>query len=108
MVLIPQALDQLKGNDASFETASSSSIQTLKLYYVSNVVTRSLGLVLYHNWIRRGKMTDELQKWNVVVPSAKMLEIALKLERVHTFGDISVSQLFEKIIWLTEIATTEG
>jgi hypothetical protein len=49
MVLIPQALDQLKGNDASFETASSSSIQTLKLYYVSNVVTRSLGLVLYHN-----------------------------------------------------------
>ena len=113
MVLIPQALAKLKGNDASFETASSSSIQTLKLYYVSNVVTRSLGLVLYHNKIDRRKMNDDLQnkgmyKWNVVVPSAEMLEIALKLERVHTFGDISVSQLLEKINWLTEIATTEG
>jgi hypothetical protein len=37
-----------------------------------------------------------------------MLEKALKLDRVHTFGDISVSQLLEKINWLTEIATTEG
>ena len=48
-VLLPQALDQLKGNDASFETASSSSIQTVKLYYVKDVVTKSLGLVFYHN-----------------------------------------------------------
>ena len=110
MVLIPQALDQLKGNDASFETASSSSIQTLKLYYVSNVVTRSLGLVLYHNRINnRGEHLRDLQKkYNVVVPSTEMLEIALKLERVHTFGDISVSQLLEKINWLTEIVIIEG
>ena len=48
-VLLPQALEQLKGNDASFETACSSSIQTVKLYYNLNVVTKSLGLVLYHN-----------------------------------------------------------
>ena len=48
-VLLPQALDQLKGNDASFETASSSSIQTLKLFYVFNVATKSLGLIFYHN-----------------------------------------------------------
>ena len=54
-------------------------------------------------------MRDDLQnKYNVVVPCAKMLEIALKLERVHTFGNISVSQLLEKINWLNEIATTEG
>ena len=49
MVLLPQAFEQLKSNDCSFETASSVSIQPLKLYYVFNVVTKSLGLVLYHN-----------------------------------------------------------
>ena len=48
-VLLPQALDQLKGNDASFETASSSTLQPLKLYYVKGVATKSLGIVFYHN-----------------------------------------------------------
>ena len=37
-----------------------------------------------------------------------MLEKALKLDRVHKFGDISMSQLSEKMDWLTEIAITEG
>ena len=48
------------------------------------------------------------ERYKVVVPSTEMLEIALKLDRVHTFLDMSVSQLFEKMNWLTEIATTEG
>ena len=87
MVLLPQALDQLKGTDASFEAASSSSLQTLKLYYVSNVVTKSLGLVLYHD----NGYSYLSKKWDVVIPSIKMLEIALKLDRVHTFGGISIS-----------------
>ena len=107
MVLLPQAFEQLKNND--FETASSVSIQPLKLYYVFNVVTRSLGLVLYHNDMGyRGRYTDFLQEeWNLVVPSSKMLEIALKLDEVHTFGDMSKSQLFEKMGWLIEKAITE-
>ena len=112
MALIPQALDQLKGNDASFETSSSSSIQNLKLYYVFNVVTKSLGLVLYHNRIYDDKLIEELQnkrttKFNVVVPSAKMLEDALKLDRVHTFGDLSEGQLFEKMDHVTEWASLD-
>ena len=39
----------------------------------------------------------------VVVPSSEMLKIALKLDRVHTFGDMSNSQLVEKIDWVTMI-----
>ena len=57
-VLLPQALDQLKGSDASFETASSSSIQTVKLYYVKDVVTKSLGLVFYHDYIYEGEPSE--------------------------------------------------
>ena len=107
MVLLPQAFEQLKNND--FETASSVSIQPLKLYYVFNVVTRSLGLVLYHNDMGyRGRYEDFLQEeWNLVVPSSNMLAIALKLDEVHTFGDMSKSQLFEKMGWLIEKAITE-
>ena len=37
-----------------------------------------------------------------------MLEIALGLDRVHIFGDISKSQLFEKTDWIIENATTES
>ena len=52
---------------------------------------------------------DDLQnEYDVVVPSAKMLEIALGLDRVHTFGNFSKGQLYEKIDWVIEIATTEG
>lgn len=108
-VLLPQALDQLKGNDASFETASSSSIQTVKLYYVKDVVTKSLGIVFYHNFILYGKLSDRLQnEYDVVVPSTKMLKTALGLDRVHTRGDISMSQLLETMDWVIENATIEG
>ena len=33
-----------------------------------------------------------------------MLEVALKLDRVHTFGNISLSQLLERMNWVTEMA----
>ena len=42
------------------------------------------------------------------MPSTKMLEITLGLDRVHIFGDISKSQLFQLNDWLIEFATTEG
>ena len=108
VVLLPAALDQLKGNDASFETATSSSIQTLKLYYVFKVAIKSLGLVFYHNGIYiDGKIRADLQnRYDVVVPSAKMLEIALKLDQVHTFGDMSLSQVIEKMDSVTERIST--
>ena len=34
---------------------------------------------------------------------SEMLYQALKLDRVHAFGDISISQLFEKIDYLIEL-----
>ena len=37
-----------------------------------------------------------------------MLEIALGVDRAHTFGDISKSQLLQLMDWLIESATTEG
>ena len=35
-----------------------------------------------------------------------MLKKALKLDKVHTFGDFSISQILEKIDFLAEIAST--
>ena len=51
MVLLPSVFEQLEGTDASFETASSASIQTIKIFYKHKVVTKSIGLVLYNNRI---------------------------------------------------------
>ena len=55
------------------------------------------------------RLYDHLQNnYDVVVPSAMMLEKALGVNRVHIFGDISKGQLFEKTDWLTENANAEG
>ena len=105
MVLLPQALEYIEGTDASFEIASSSSNQPVMLFYRHKLVTKSIGLVLYHNRGFSNKLEDCLQKkFNVIKPASKMLKQALKLDKVHTFGDISQSQLLEKIDWVTEIA----
>ena len=37
-----------------------------------------------------------------MTPSTQILEKALKLDRVHTFGNFSKSQLLEKIDWIIE------
>ena len=52
--LIPQSLEFLKSNDAQFETVFSSRIQTIMIFYRDNLVTHSIGIVLYHNT----KLTD--------------------------------------------------
>ena len=49
MVLIPTCFEYIIGTDAQFETATSGQIKTLMLFYKHKVVTRSIGLVLYHN-----------------------------------------------------------
>ena len=98
-VLLPQALDQLKGNDASFETASSSKIKTLKLFYKYNIATQSIGLVFAHNLVH-----EEGFKGKEVL-CHKMLKYGLKLDRVHTYKDFSLSQLEEKITWIIEKTT---
>ena len=48
MTLIPWSLDYIDSSDAQFETASSSKIQTLQLFYKYDIVTHSIGLVLYY------------------------------------------------------------
>ena len=49
ITLIPWCLDFIDSSDAQFETASSSKIQTLQLFYEYDTVTHSIGLVFYHN-----------------------------------------------------------
>ena len=43
-------------------------------------------------------------KYNLVEPSREMLQKVLKLDRVHTFGNLSKVQIFEKFHWLTHKA----
>ena len=70
-------------------------------------MTHSIGLIFYHNGIHytKKKLDSELQdkeKINAVVPCRDMLKKALKLDQVHIFGDISMSQLLEKIDFTIE------
>ena len=60
MVLIPEALEFLKSDDASFETASSNRIQTIMLFYRHNLVTHSIGIVFYHNQYEKGRLYFDL------------------------------------------------
>ena len=100
-------MDFIDSSDALFETAQSSRIQTIMLFYQHNLVTHSIGLIFYHNGIHytKKKLDSELQdkeKINAVVPCRDMLKKALKLDQVHIFGDISMSQLLEKIDFTIE------
>ena len=95
MTLIPWSLDFINSSDAQFETSSSSKIQTLQLFYKYDTVTHSIGLVLHHHY----SMSDEFG----VVPCHQMLKKALKLDQVHTYCELSMSQVLEKIDLVTEV-----
>ena len=77
------------------------------LFYSKNLVTHSIGVVFYHNGeygVDGDDMVECQDYINAVIPSRKILKIGLKLDEVHTFGDLSKSQLIEKIDYLTEIS----
>ena len=84
----------MSANDVSFETVQSSKIKTVKLYYKYNSVAQSIGLVFGHGWI----LDYDYQ-------CHKMLKQGLKLDRVHLYRDLSMSQLEEKITWVIEMTT---
>ena len=46
--------------------------------------------------------------YNIVTPCISMLKKVLKLDRVFTFGDLSVSQILEKMDALIEIVLTKN
>jgi hypothetical protein len=96
MVLLPQAFSFMNANDVTFETATSSKIKTIKLYHKHNIATLSIGLVFAH----RGK--KGFGKGNEVLLH-KMLKYGLKLDRVHTYVGLSLSQQEEKIMWVVEM-----
>ena len=60
--------------------------------------------MVLHNIKDAWSYLKEDKNLNVVVPCHKMLKKALKLDQVHTFGSLSMSQLIEKIDLMTEIA----
>ena len=94
MVLLPQAFGFLAGNDATFETVQSSRIKTIKLYYKHKVATQSIGLVFAHVSIGGNEILCH-----------KMLKYGLKLDRVHTYKDLCLSQMEEKVTWVIEMTT---
>ena len=99
MVLLPQTFRFMNANDASFETASSSKIKTLKLFYKYNIATQSIGLVFTHGTKKYTQGKEVLLH--------KMLKYGLKVDRVHTYVDLSLSQLEEKITWAIETTTSK-
>ena len=98
-VLLPNAFTYMSGNDVNFEIASSAKIKTIKLYYKHKVVMLSIGLVIAH---QNNYKTDS---YNNTVRCHKMLKYGLKVDKVHTYKDLSLSQLEEKITWVVEMTT---
>ena len=77
------------------------------LFYSNNLVTHAIGIVFYHNGeygVDAEEMVECQDYINAVIPSRQILKKGLKLDEVHTFGDLSKSQLIEKIDYLTEIS----
>ena len=83
----------MNANDVTFETATSSKIKTIKLYHKHNIATLSIGLVFAHGYIKCGN--EELLH--------KMLKYGLKVDRVHTYKGLSLSQQEEKVMWVIEM-----
>ena len=83
----------MNANDVTFETATSSKIKTIKLYHKHNIATLSIGLVFAHGYTFGGNE----------VRLHKMLKYGLKVDRVHTYEDLSLSQQEEKIMWVIEM-----
>jgi hypothetical protein len=94
MVLLPNVFGFMNANDASFETATSSKIKIIKLYHKHNVATMTIGLVIVND--------DRCEN---AKPCHKILKQGLKLDRVHTYEDLSISQLEEKFTWVAEMTT---
>jgi hypothetical protein len=61
--------------------------------------------VFYHNEIEDGKLSRDLMTDSDfgVALCPQMLKKALKLDQVHIFGDLSVSQLLEKMDLMNEL-----
>ena len=73
------------------EFSTSQNIETIKLYYKYRVVTESVALVFAHGRID-----------NQQVDCSQMLKQGLKVDRVHTHVEFSLSQIEEKITWVIE------
>ena len=85
-VRLPKTLDYLDGKDVNFETSSSARLDTIKLYYLHNIAAHSLALVFANHSQRENTRDSE-------VYFSEMLKKSLKVERVHTYINLSFSQL---------------
>ena len=85
-VRLPKTLDYLDGKDVNFETSSSARRDTIKLYYLHNIAAHSLALV-FANHSEYDKTHDS------EIYFSEMLKKSLKVERVHTYINLSFSQL---------------
>ena len=59
-IKLPETLNQLKGDDASFEMVVSNDIQPMQLFYSENIVTHSRGVIFVNDGVNRlESITDE-------------------------------------------------
>ena len=85
-VRIPKTLDYLDGKDVNFETSSSARLDTIKLYYLHNIAAHSLALVFASHY-NYDDTRDSERHFSII------LKKSLKVERVHTYINLSFSQL---------------
>ena len=72
---IPAALDQMTGNDASFEMVASNSIMPMKLFYEDNISTHKAGLIFVTEHV---SADDKKLVWSNAVAKAQRAERMLK------------------------------
>ena len=93
-VTIPEVFDDLYSADANFETATSNTIQSLKIFYKFNIVTHKIAVVFVNGVWLPGWRRD-------VLPSAKLavdlLKDKLDFTDVNMYVDLSKSQMIEKL-----------
>ena len=54
----------------------------------------------YNNFEHKTTLQKEYEMIN---PCKDMLQKVLKLDRVHVLGDLSLSQIYEKMSWITQL-----
>ena len=92
-------MDYLDGKDVNFETSSSARLDTIKLYYLHNIAAHSLALVFASHY-SYDDTRDSERHFSI------MLKKSLKVERVHTYINLSFSQMKEKTTWVIEKTTS--
>ena len=96
---IPSCFDSLHGKDILLEVSISNTLLPLRLLYIDNIVTRSIGFVFINSW-NYVKYDDDISMAKPDFEAGKAaVELLYKLEfdEVTRFVALSKSQCIEKL-----------